>query len=74
MPLTRISRCLIVKTDTYTREEIAKVVQVRANVEGLKLGSGVLDRLASDGERSSLRLVLLPVHAHRVLSLLLPYG
>ena len=50
-------RCLIVKTDPYTTEEVAKVVQLRANVEGLKLGEGVLDRLAQEGDRSSLRYV-----------------
>jgi RuvB-like protein 1 (pontin 52) len=45
-----ILRCLIVKTDGYTREQ---VVQVRANVKGL--GDGVLDRMVAEGERSSLR-------------------
>lgn len=50
-------RCLIVKTDGYNRNQIAKVVQLRANVEGLKLGSGVLDRLAEEGERGSMRYV-----------------
>ena len=50
-------RCLIVKTNSYSVEEVAQVVQVRANVEGLKLGPGVLDRLAKEGERSSLRHV-----------------
>ena len=48
-------RCLIVKTETYARPEIAKVVQLRANVEGLKLGPGVLDKLAEEGEKTSLR-------------------
>jgi RuvB-like protein 1 len=47
--------CLIVKTDGYTRDQVAKVVQLRANVEGLKLAEGVIDRLASEGEKSSLR-------------------
>lgn len=47
------------KTDSYSLQEVAQVVQLRANVEGLKLGSGVLDRLASEGERSSLRYVLM---------------
>jgi RuvB-like protein 1 len=50
-----ILRCLIVKTDGYTREQVGRVVQVRANVEGLKLGEGVLDRMAAEGERGSLR-------------------
>jgi RuvB-like protein 1 (pontin 52) len=49
---------MIVKTQSYTRGEVGKVVQLRALVEGLKLGSGVLDRLAAEGEKSSLRFVL----------------
>jgi DNA helicase TIP49 (TBP-interacting protein) len=52
------TRCLIVKTDGYTREQVGRVVQVRANVEGLKLGEGVLDRMAAEGERGSLRYAL----------------
>lgn len=43
------------KTEAYSREQIGKVVQMRANVEGLKLAPGVLDRLAVEGEKSSLR-------------------
>lgn len=46
---------MIVKTDGYTRDQIGKVVQLRATVEGLKLGEGVVDRLAVEGEKSSLR-------------------
>lgn len=46
---------MIVKTDAYTRDQIGKVVQLRATVEGLKLGEGVVDRLAVEGEKSSLR-------------------
>jgi RuvB-like protein 1 (pontin 52) len=44
-----------VKTEGYTRNQIGKVIQLRATVEGLKLGEGVTDRLAAEGERSSLR-------------------
>jgi RuvB-like protein 1 (pontin 52) len=44
-----------VKTDGYNREQIGKVVQLRANVEGLKLGPGVLERIAEEGERGSMR-------------------
>jgi len=53
----RFARCLIVKTEPYDRGQVAKVVNVRAIVEGLKLGPGVLDRFATEGERASLRLV-----------------
>ena len=45
------------RTDTYTKDAIAKVLQLRANVEGLKLGDGVLDRLATKGSEGSLRYV-----------------
>lgn len=48
-------RCLIVKTESYTREQVAKVVELRATVEGLSLGDGVLDRLSAEGARRSLR-------------------
>ena len=51
-------RCLIVKTDGYNKEQVGRVVQVRATVEGLKLGGGVLERLAEEGEKGSLRYVL----------------
>ncbi|KAI0751977.1 RuvB-like helicase 1 [Irpex lacteus] len=58
VPVDLLDRCLIVKTDSYTLDEVAKVVQLRANVEGLKLGNGVLDHLAAQGEKSSLRYAL----------------
>jgi RuvB-like protein 1 (pontin 52) len=48
---------MIVKTESYTTEQVAKVLQLRANVEGLKLGPGVLEQLAKEGEKSSLRWV-----------------
>lgn len=57
VPVDLLDRCLIVKTEAYTVADVAKVVQVRANVEGLKLGAGVLDKLAAEGERTSLRYV-----------------
>ncbi|KAJ6491431.1 RuvB-like helicase 1 [Mycena vitilis] len=58
IPVDLLDRCMIVKTDGYTRDQVGKVVQLRANVEGLRLGSGVLDRLAIEGEKSSLRYAL----------------
>lgn len=52
------------KTTGYTKDQIGKVIQLRATVEGLRLGEGVLDRLAAEGEKSSLRyevcLLLVP--------------
>jgi len=58
IPTDLLDRCLIVKTDGYTREQVAKVVQLRANTEGLKLGEGVIDKLAAEGEKSSLRYAI----------------
>ncbi|KAF8632055.1 hypothetical protein AX15_002077 [Amanita polypyramis BW_CC] len=58
VPGDLLDRCMIVKTDGYAREQISKVVQLRANVEGLKLGPGVVERLATEGDKSSLRYAL----------------
>jgi len=58
VPTDLLDRCLIVKTDGYTRDQVAKVVQLRAITEGLKLGEGVIDRLAAEGEKSSLRYAI----------------
>ncbi|KAM6492050.1 RuvB-like helicase 1 [Amanita muscaria] len=58
IPRDLLDRCMIVKTDGYAREQISKVAQLRANVEGLKLGPGVVERLATEGEKSSLRYAL----------------
>jgi RuvB-like protein 1 len=51
---------MIVKTEAYNREQVSRVVQLRANVEGLKLSPGVLERLSAEGEKSSLRYVWIP--------------
>ena len=53
--LISIQRCLIVKTDAYTKEQIGKVVQLRGNVEGIKLSLAVVEKLSVVGEKSSLR-------------------
>ncbi|KAH9936775.1 RuvB-like helicase 1 [Epithele typhae] len=58
IPVDLLDRCLIVKTMPYNQDAIAKVLQLRANIEGLKLGEGVLDRLAAKGSDSSLRYAL----------------
>lgn len=60
------------KTEPYDQSDVAKVVQVRATVEGLKLGPGVLDRLAKEGARSSLRSFLLFTYTLTRLTLLIP--
>ena len=56
---------MIVKTDRYTRDEVGKFVQLRASVERLKLSEGIIDQLAAEGDKSSLRygmcLAFIPV-------------
>jgi len=58
VPSDLLDRCLIVKTEPYTRDEVARVIELRVTVEGLTLGPGVLDRLATEGARRSLRYSL----------------
>ncbi|KAG8987520.1 RuvB ATP-dependent DNA helicase pontin [Tulasnella sp. 427] len=58
IPVDLLDRCLIVKTEGYTKEEVAAVVQLRAQVEGLTLGPGVLEKVAGEGERASLRYAI----------------
>ncbi|KAI0784436.1 RuvB-like helicase 1 [Abortiporus biennis] len=58
IPVDLLDRCLIVKTDVYNHDEVAQVVKIRAAVEGIQLGEGVVDKLATEGEKSSLRYAL----------------
>jgi len=58
VPSDLLDRCLIVKTEPYTRDQVARVIELRATVEALTLGPGVLDHLASEGARRSLRYSL----------------
>ncbi|KAH9884292.1 TIP49 C-terminus-domain-containing protein [Cubamyces lactineus] len=58
IPVDLLDRCLIVRTTPYEKDTITKVVQLHANMEGLKLGKGVLERLAQKGHDSSLRYAL----------------
>ncbi|PPR07850.1 hypothetical protein CVT24_002995 [Panaeolus cyanescens] len=41
--------------DLLDREQIGEVVQLRANVQGLKLSPDVAQKLAEEGEKSSIR-------------------
>lgn len=50
------------KTEGYTRDQVARVVELRATVEGLTLGPGVLDHLSAEGARRSLRYVYVLLH------------
>ncbi|KAF9045731.1 RuvB-like helicase 1 [Hymenopellis radicata] len=58
IPVDLLDRCMIVRTEGYTREQVGRVVQLRADTEGLKLSEAVVQRLAAEGERTSLRYAL----------------
>jgi RuvB-like protein 1 (pontin 52) len=58
LPSDLLDRCLIVKTDAYTRPQIAAILHARAGTEGLRLAPGVADLLAERGEKASLRYAL----------------
>ena len=49
---------MIVKTSLYTRDEIRKVLELRCRIENISLRQEALDRLADEGEKSSLRYAL----------------
>lgn len=58
LPIDLLDRCMIVKTQLYTREEIRRVIEIRAKTEGITLSTPALDKLADEGEKSSLRFAL----------------
>lgn len=58
LPIDLLDRCMIVKTSTYSRDEIRQVLETRCRVEGINLKREALDRLADQGEKSSLRYAL----------------
>ncbi|KAG8966764.1 RuvB ATP-dependent DNA helicase pontin [Tulasnella sp. 425] len=58
IPVDLLDRQVLAVTEGYTKEQVAAVVQLRAQVEGLTLGQGVLDKVAGEGERASLRYAL----------------
>ena len=58
IPIDLLDRCMIVKTTLYTREEIRAVLELRCRVEGITLRPEALDKLADEGEKSSLRYAL----------------
>jgi RuvB-like protein 1 (pontin 52) len=58
IPIDLLDRCMIVKTQLYTREEIRAVIEIRARVEGIQLDDAALERLADRGAESSLRYAL----------------
>lgn len=58
IPVDLLDRCMIVKTTSYSRDEIRQVVGLRCKIEGITLSNEALDLLADEGEKSSLRYAL----------------
>ncbi|WVQ82272.1 RuvB-like helicase 1 [Cryptococcus sp. DSM 104549] len=58
LPIDLLDRCMIVKTQLYSRDEIRRIVEMRCKVEGISVSAEALDRLADEGEKSSLRYAL----------------
>eukprot|EP01064_Diplonema_japonicum_P033955 TRINITY_DN6853_c0_g1_i2.p1 TRINITY_DN6853_c0_g1~~TRINITY_DN6853_c0_g1_i2.p1 ORF type:complete len:460 (+),score=161.64 TRINITY_DN6853_c0_g1_i2:583-1962(+) len=57
IPVDLLDRLLIVKTLAYSREELMQIVDIRAQVEGLKLDTSAIAMLGEVGDRTSLRYV-----------------
>jgi RuvB-like protein 1 (pontin 52) len=57
VPVDLLDRCMIVRTMPLGRDEMREVLAIRASVEGLSVGPAALDRLADEGEKSSMRCV-----------------
>ena len=55
IPVDLLDRLLIIRTATYAIEEIKAILQIRAEVEELKIDEDALEGLAQIGERASLR-------------------
>jgi len=55
IPIDMLDRLLIARTKFPTRDEIMKILEIRAEAEDLKISSDALEMLADIGEKYSLR-------------------
>ncbi|KAJ1982339.1 RuvB ATP-dependent DNA helicase pontin [Dimargaris verticillata] len=55
IPLDLLDRLLIIRTMPYTQDEISVILELRAKVEGIKVSTEALQKLAEKGIQSSLR-------------------
>jgi TBP-interacting protein len=58
MPLDLIDRLLIINTKPYSKEEIKKIIEIRAKSEKIKISEEALEYLTEIGTRSSLRYAI----------------
>ncbi|WP_456328283.1 RuvB-like domain-containing protein, partial [Archaeoglobus sp.] len=55
IPLDLLDRLLIITTEPYSREEIRKIIEIRAEESKIKLSESALEMLTDLGEQNSLR-------------------
>lgn len=55
IPLDLLDRLLIITTEPYSREEIRKIIEIRAEESGIKLSEDAKERLTQLGEEYSMR-------------------
>merc|ERR1739838_596749 len=55
IPRDLIDRLIIVRMKPYGLEEVVKIIQIRAQTEGIKIDNEALQELSSISERASLR-------------------
>jgi len=58
IPTDLLDRLLIIRTLPYTLEETRLIIRLRTKTEGLTISDAALDKLAEEGEKSSLRYAL----------------
>eukprot|EP00188_Purpureofilum_apyrenoidigerum_P002505 Plantae.Rhodophyta-Purpureofilum_apyrenoidigerum.ctg2563.p1 GENE.Plantae.Rhodophyta-Purpureofilum_apyrenoidigerum.ctg2563~~Plantae.Rhodophyta-Purpureofilum_apyrenoidigerum.ctg2563.p1 ORF type:complete len:456 (-),score=89.59 Plantae.Rhodophyta-Purpureofilum_apyrenoidigerum.ctg2563:516-1883(-) len=55
IPVDLLDRCMIIRTQTYSLEEITQILAIRAQIEGISLAEDAFPALAEIGGRTSLR-------------------
>eukprot|EP01083_Nonionella_stella_P087293 242777_1 len=68
IPLDLMDRMVVIKTEPYIIEEIAQIVQIRAETEKIKIEPDALEKLSKLGETASLRYCVQLLTPARVLS------
>lgn len=55
IPLDLLDRLLVIRTLPYSRDEMAQIIKIRAQIEKLKIADAPLQKLAEIGQQSTLR-------------------
>lgn len=59
IPRDLLDRIIIVRMKPYGQNEVAQIIQIRAQTEGIKIENEAIQELSGIAEKASLRLVLL---------------